>query len=337
MRVAYRHKRIAGETHLLKHTAGVAAVGNGGGISFGQYELCRRQHKLYLTLHTDYREYAQRNVYALGADTFLETTAEPLTYHFGNAIAGDTAMSERTAFFNQFRIQAYGMRNFHNYRGKRAFGITAQTLGTGAEIVVGRVGLEHRNVLLTAEKNYFLIISGNAFYFNGSAVAYADFQFNAEIVSHCHVEKSAVKGYFLNGNARRYNVHAFGSYCCCVIYNILRGIGKLNFKVFKTVFVPRGIEYSVNTDADLFAGSYTGIVSFYHIIFILPENFNICYHIMPCIKIGYGYLKNLSVRVAFPHTARFANNAHGFLSIFLHKARVFRGVYSLFIDTKENV
>lgn len=173
MRVAYGHKRIAGEAHFFENTAGVA-VCNGSGISFGKHKLCRRKHKLYLSFHSYYREYAQRNVYALRADTFLEAAVEALSYYLGYAVAGDTAMSERTAFFHQLGIKAYGVGNLNHNSGKITFGVASHTIGIGAEIVVGRVGFEYRNVLFAAEEYDLFIVSGNAFNFHGSAVSHAD-------------------------------------------------------------------------------------------------------------------------------------------------------------------
>ena len=150
MRVAYGHKRIAGEAHFFEYAAGVA-VCYGCGISFGKHKLCRRYHKLYLSFHADNREYTQRNVYALVSQTFLEAAVEALFYYLRNAIAGQTAMSERTAFFHQLGIKAYGVGNLNHNGGKSAFGVASHTIGISAEIVVGRVGFKYGNVLFAAE------------------------------------------------------------------------------------------------------------------------------------------------------------------------------------------
>ena len=157
-------------------------------------------------------------------------------------------MSERTAFFHQLGIKAYGVRHLHNNCGKSAFGVASHTIGIGAEIVVGRVGFEYGNVLFAAEEYNFFIVSGNAFNFHGSAVTYADLQFHTEIISYGYVVKTAIKGDFFHGYACGYNIHAFGSYRRCVIYNVLHRVGKLNLKVLKAVFITCGIKYSVYVD-----------------------------------------------------------------------------------------
>jgi len=263
MRVAYRHKGIAGEAHFFEYAAGVS-VCHGGGISFGKHKLCRRYHKLNLSFHTDHREYAQRNVYALGTQAFLKAAVKALSYYLGYAVAGETAMTEGAAFFHKLGIEAYGVGNLNHYRGKRTFGVASHTIGIGAKIVVGGVGFEYRNILFAAEEYYLFVVSGNAFHFYGSAVSYADLQFDAEVVSYGYVVKTAVKGYLFYGYAGGYNIYAFRSHCRSVIYYVLHRVGKLNLKVLKAVFITGRIEYSVYTYANLLTLAYTGIISFNH-------------------------------------------------------------------------
>jgi hypothetical protein len=173
-------------------------------------------------------------------------------------------MSERTAFFHQLGIKAYGVGNLNHNSGKSAFGMASHAIGIGTEIVVGRVGFEYGNVLFAAEEYDLFIVSGNTFNFYGSAVTYADLQFHTEVISYGYVVKTAIKGYFFHGYACGYNIHAFCSYRRCVIYNVLHRVGKLNLKVLQAVFITCGIKYSVYAYTNLLALAYTGVVSFNH-------------------------------------------------------------------------
>ena len=75
----------------------------------------------------------------MSAHAFLEAAVKSSAQCFGNTVAGDTAITERTAFFNKLGIKAYGMRHLNHYGGQRAFGVVAKRIGVGTKIIVGGV------------------------------------------------------------------------------------------------------------------------------------------------------------------------------------------------------